>query len=162
MNLLMKVIKRNREIVPYDFSKIEKAVTSAFKAVTKENPTSEFYNFLDELRVTIGEHFSAIDTLEVEIIQDIIEHELMSFGYFEVAKAYILYRAKHEESRFIKERIDYMDKYSESSDNAASSSETDANANVTQKNVANLESEVYKTTNRIIQRQRMKDKINEL
>ena len=162
MNLLMKVIKRNREIVPYDFSKIEKAVTSAFKAVTKENPTSEFYNFLDELRVTIGEHFSAIDTLEVEIIQDIIEHELMSFGYFEVAKAYILYRAKHEESRFIKERIDYMDKYSESSDNAASSSETDANANVTQKNVANLESEVYKTTNRIIQRQRMKDKLNEL
>ena len=158
----MKVIKRNREIVPYDFSKIEKAVTSAFKAVTKENPTSEFYNFLDELRVTIGEHFSAIDTLEVEIIQDIIEHELMSFGYFEVAKAYILYRAKHEESRFIKERIDYMDKYSESSDNAASSSETDANANVTQKNVANLESEVYKTTNRIIQRQRMKDKLNEL
>lgn len=162
MNLLMKVIKRNREIVPYDFSKIEKAVTSAFKAVTKENPTSEFYNFLDKLRVTIGEHFSAIDTLEVEIIQDIIEHELMSFGYFEVAKAYILYRAKHEESRFIKERIDYMDKYSESSDNAASSSETDANANVTQKNVANLESEVYKTTNRIIQRQRMKDKLNEL
>ena len=158
----MKVIKRNREIVPYDFSKIEKAITSAFKAVTKENPTSEFYNFLDELRVTIGEHFSAIDTLEVEIIQDIIEHELMSFGYFEVAKAYILYRAKHEESRFIKERIDYMDKYSESSDNAASSSETDANANVTQKNVANLESEVYKTTNRIIQRQRMKDKLNEL
>ena len=162
MNLLMKVIKRNGEIVPYDFSKIEKAVTSAFKAVTKENPTSEFYNFLAELGVTIGEHFSAIDTLEVEIIQDIIEHELMSFGYFEVAKAYILYRAKHEESRFIKERIDYMDKYSESSDNAASSSETDANANVTQKNVANLESEVYKTTNRIIQRQRMKDKLNEL
>lgn len=158
----MQVIKRNGEVVPYDFSKIEKAVTSAFKAVTKEDPTSEFYNFLGELGVTIGEHFSVVDTIEVEIIQDIIEHELMSFGYFEVAKAYILYRAKHEESRFIKERIDYMNQYSESSDNAASSSETDANANVTQKNVANLESEVYKTTNRIIQRQRMKDKLNEL
>ena len=76
----MKVIKRNGEVVPYDFSKIEKAITSAFKAVTKEDPTSEFYNFLDELRITIGEHFSAVDTLEVEIIQDIIEHELMSFG----------------------------------------------------------------------------------
>ena len=82
--------------------------------------------------------------------------------YFDVAKVYILYRTKHEESRFIKERIDYMNKYSESADNAASSSETDANANVTQKNVANLESEVYKTTNRIIQRQRMKDKLNQL
>ena len=30
------------------------------------------------------------------------------------------------------------------------------------KNVANLEGEVYKTTNRIIQRQRMKDKLNEM
>lgn len=50
-----------------------------------------------------------------------------------------------------------MNQYSQSTDNAASSSETDGNANVTMKNVANLEGEVYKTTNRIIQRQRMKD-----
>ena len=55
-----------------------------------------------------------------------------------------------------------MDKYSQSNENAATSSETDANANVTMKNVANLEGEVYKTTNRVIQRQRMKDELNEL
>ena len=55
-----------------------------------------------------------------------------------------------------------MNKYSNSADNASSSSETDANANVSMKNVANLEGEVYKTTNRIIQRQRMKDKLYEL
>ena len=100
----MQVIKRNGEYVPYDFSKIEKAVTSAFKAVTKEEPTSEFYDFLGELGVTIGEHFSAVDTLEVEIIQDIIEHELMSSGYFEVAKAFILYRDKHATMRETKTR----------------------------------------------------------
>ena len=47
-------------------------------------------------------------------------------------------------------------------DNAASSSETDANANVTMKNVANLEGEVYKTTNRLIQRQRMKNELQTL
>jgi anaerobic ribonucleoside-triphosphate reductase len=85
----MKVIKRNGEVVPYDFGKIEKAVTSAFKAVTKEDPTPEFYNFLGELGVVIGEHYSATDTIEVEIIQDIIEYELMSSGYFEIAKAYL-------------------------------------------------------------------------
>ena len=158
----MKVIKRNGEVVPYDFSKIEKAVTSAFKAVTKEDPTSEFYNFMDELQVTIGEHFSAIDTLEVEIIQDIIEHELMSFGYFEVAKAYILYRAEHGETRLLKERIDYMMEYINSGDNAATSSEEDSNSNVTVKNVANLNGEVYKNHNRRIQRMLMKNKLNEL
>ena len=158
----MKVIKRNGEVVPYDFGKIEKAVTSAFKAVTKEDPTSEFYNFLDELQITIGEHFSAIDTLEVEIIQDIIEHELMSFGYFEVAKAYILYRAEHGETRLLKERIDYMMEYINSGDNAATSSEEDSNSNVTIKNVANLNGEVYKNHNRRIQRMLMKNKLNEL
>lgn len=55
-----------------------------------------------------------------------------------------------------------MNEYSQSNENAATSSETDANANVTMKNVANLEGEVYKTTNRVIQRQRMKDRLNEM
>ena len=146
----------------YNFSKIEKAITAAFKAVTKEDPTSEFYNFLDDVQLTVEECFSETDTVDVEIIQDVIEHELMSFGYFEVAKAYILYRNKHEESRFVRERLDYMDSYANSKNNAATSSETDANANVTQKNVANLEGEVYKTQNRIIQRQRMKDMLNKI
>jgi len=158
----MKVIKRNGEVVSYNFSKIEKAITAAFKAVTKEDPTSEFYNFLDDVQLTVEECFSETDTVDVEIIQDVIEHELMSFGYFEVAKAYILYRNKHEESRFVRERLDYMDSYANSKNNAATSSETDANANVTQKNVANLEGEVYKTQNRIIQRQRMKDMLNKI
>lgn len=55
-----------------------------------------------------------------------------------------------------------MNSYTNSTDNAATSSETDPNANVTQKNVANLEGEVYKGENRTIQRQRMKDKLYEL
>ncbi|WP_368118013.1 anaerobic ribonucleoside-triphosphate reductase [Bacteroides sp. 2201st1_D9_2201SCRN_220225] len=75
---------------------------------------------------------------------------------------FILYREQRKNTRFVKERIDYMNQYSQSIDNAASSSETDGNANVTMKNVANLEGEVYKTTNRIIQRQRMKDELNML
>lgn len=43
----------------------------------------------------------------------------------------------------------------ESSDNAATSSETDANANVAIKNVANIDGESYKSINRQIQRYRM-------
>jgi anaerobic ribonucleoside-triphosphate reductase len=84
----------------------------------------------------------------------------MQFGYYDIAKTFILYREQRKSTRFVKERIDYMNQYSQSTDNAASSSETDGNANVTMKNVANLEGEVYKTTNRIIQRQRMKDELN--
>lgn len=98
--------------------------------------------------------------VSVETIQDYVERVLMQFGYYDIAKTFILYREQRKSTRFVKERIDYMNQYSQSTDNAASSSETDGNANVTMKNVANLEGEVYKTTNRIIQRQRMKDELN--
>lgn len=152
----MIVIKRDGTKENFDIDKIQRAVYLAFKAVGKPVP--------DYLVKMIDSLFSQLegDAIGVEEIQDKIENILMNDKFFDVAKAYILYREKHKQARFIRERIDYMDKYSQSNDNAATSSETDANANVTMKNVANLEGEVYKTTNRIIQRQRMKDKLNEM
>ena len=153
----MKVIKRNGEIQNFDFEKIANAVRSAFKACGKEYP--------DELNQNLEHLFSMFDddyTFKVEKLQDIVETHLMYEKYFDVAKAYIIYREKHKDLRFIKERVDYMDTYASSSDNAASSSETDANANVAIKNVANLDGEVYKTLNRQIQRYRMKKKLKEL
>lgn len=152
----MIVIKRGGTKENFDIDKIQRAVYSAFKAAGKPMP--------DYLVKMIDSLFSQLDgdAICVEEIQDKIESILMNDKFFDVAKAYILYREKHKQARFIRERIDYMDKYSQSNDNAATSSETDANANVTMKNVANLEGEVYKTTNRVIQRQRMKDKLNEL
>lgn len=152
----MIVIKRDGTKEDFDIDKIQIAVYSAFRAVGKPMP--------DYLVKMIDSLFSQLegDVIGVEEIQDKIENILMNDKFFDVAKAYILYREKHKQARFIRERIDYMDKYSQSNDNAATSSETDANANVTMKNVANLEGEVYKTTNRIIQRQRMKNKLNEM
>lgn len=152
----MIVIKRDGTKEDFDIEKIQKAVYSAFKAVGNQMP-----NYLVRI---IDSLFSQLDgdTIGVEEIQDKVEDILMNDKFFDVAKAYILYREKHKQARFIRERIDYMDKYSQSHDNAATSSETDANANVTMKNVANLEGEVYKTTNRVIQRQRMKEKLKEL
>lgn len=150
----MIVVKRNGEKQQFDLNKVHIAVSKAFQSVGQEIPRY--------LITMINAMFVNIDIIGVEEIQDKVEQLLMGNKHYKAAKAYILYREKHKEARFIKERLDYMDKYSKSVDNAATSSETDANANVSMKNVANLESEVYKTTNRIIQRQRMKDKLNEL
>ena len=151
---MIKVIKRNGNLESFDLSRIEKAMTKAFNSCGIEPK--------EEVIKDIANNVEIWDEISVEDIQDQVEELLMDYDYPKVAKEYILYRNKHKETRFIKERIDYMNKYSQSSDNAATSSETDANANVTMKNVANLEGEVYKTTNRIIQRQRMKDKLKEL
>lgn len=152
----MQVIKRDGNLEDFNIHKIKNAVEKAFKSCNKEMP-KYLYDVLDNSFSTLEG-----DTISIEEVQNRIENILMNDKHFDVAKSYIVYRERHSQARFIKERIDYMNKYSQSSDNAATSSETDANANITMKNVANLEGEVYKTTNRIIQRQRMKDKLNEL
>lgn len=151
----MKVQKRNGQIVAFDICKIENAISKAFES---QSATYDA-NVVEHIKQVIQTSYPK-GPVEVEAIQDCVENALMQFGYYNVAKAFILYREQRKQSRFIKERIDYMNQYSLSTDNAASSSETDANANVTVKNVANLEGEVYKVTNRIIQRQRMKDELN--
>lgn len=151
-----KVVKRDGTLAEFNEKKIVNAVTAAFESVGQTLPPGLIESFIKEIEVNLP------NPVGVEEIQNRVERYLMDNKYFQAAKSFILYREKHKQARFIKERIDYMNKYSQSHDNAATSSETDANANVTMKNVANLEGEVYKTTNRIIQRQRMKDKLNEI
>jgi ribonucleoside-triphosphate reductase len=152
----MQVIKRDGSIEKFNVDKIISAVEKAFKSCNKKMP-QYLYDMLGALFSTLKG-----DTIGIEEIQNKVEGVLMNDKHFDVAKSYIIYREQHKQARFIRERIDYMNEYSQSNENAATSSETDANANVTMKNVANLEGEVYKTTNRVIQRQRMKDKLNEI
>lgn len=152
----MQVIKRDGSIEEFNVDKIISAVEKAFKSCNKKMP-QYLYDMIGALFGTLEG-----DTIGIEEIQNRVEDVLMNDKHFDVAKSYIIYREQHKQARFIRERIDYMNEYSQSDENAATSSETDANANVTMKNVANLEGEVYKTTNRVIQRQRMKDKLNEM
>lgn len=152
----MQVVKRNGSIEEFNVDKIISAVEKAFKSCNKKMP-QYLYDMIGALFGTLEG-----DTIGIEEIQNKVEDVLMNDKHFDVAKSYIIYREQHKQARFIRERIDYMNEYSQSNENAATSSETDANANVTVKNVANLEGEVYKTTNRVIQRQRMKDKLNEM
>lgn len=152
----MQVVKRNGSIEEFNVDKIISAVEKAFKSCNKKMP-QYLYDMIGALFGTLEG-----DTIGIEEIQNKVEDVLMNDKHFDVAKSYIIYREQHKQARFIRERIDYMNEYSQSNENAATSSETDANANVTMKNVANLEGEVYKTTNRVIQRQRMKDKLNEM
>lgn len=147
--------KRTGQIVDFDLEKIGNAIKKAFDSKQVEYDPA----IVESVNKSISLTYTNVP-VSVETIQDYVERALMQFGYYDIAKTFILYREQRKSTRFVKERIDYMNQYSQSTDNAASSSETDGNANVTMKNVANLEGEVYKTTNRIIQRQRMKDELN--
>lgn len=157
----MQVRKRNGQIVNFDRSKIANAVFKALKdtldSESECKQVSQTIAYLVESRLS-----DCVEIISVEAIQYEIENILMKSGRYDAARNYIIYRNKHQESRFIQQRLDYMNQYASASSNAATSSETDANANMTMKNVANLEGEVYKTTNRIIQRQRMKNKLHDM
>lgn len=161
----MYIYKRGGQKVLFDKQKIIDSVMSAYKSVKEDFGSSEF--------TSLSRHFNTYDINEwcvselgkmipnVEDIQDRVEKWLMAKNP-KVAKAYILYREKHSESRLTREKIEYITKYSKSNGNAATNSNTDANANSSIKNVASIEPEVFKDNIRLIQRQMMKDKLNEL
>ena len=157
----MKVIKRNGTTQSFDWDKIENVIRKAFEAVDKTLSEAEYYDILDELY--FGDENGVMrDSISVEELQDQIEQSLFICGHFDVMKAFILYRDKHKELRFLKERSDYIDECTFSNDNTATLSEVDANANVQSKNVATIEAEVYKSLNKQIQRYKMKKRLQKM
>ena len=148
------VIKRDGSKVKWDSNKIVNAIRKAFESCKEEDKfnENEFKEFANAFTT---------NNINTESIQDAVEYYLMG-NYPNIAKSYILYREKHKDARTRIKRLQYMEEYKNNQENAATSSNTDPNANTAIKNVASLESEVYKDENRLIQRQRMKDKLNEL
>ena len=148
----MKVIKRNGVFQEFDSNKITAAILKAFDACCPEDiDTKAINNMVAEM--------SFWDGIKIEEIQDIVIETLRDFGYDDVASIYSSYRNEQSRLREIMAKIEYQDKYVNSNENAATSSETDGNANVTAKNVATLESEDRKRENREIQRYRMKQQL---
>lgn len=161
----MDIVKRNGEKQTFNFNKIESAIRKAYASLNKHTTDEEqmIKLVLDVVDNSMNILFKQNRFVTVEQIQDAVENALMSCGQYEVAKKYILYREKHNDLRFIKERVDYMDnQFTVDNHSVASLSETDPNANVGLKNVATQEAEVYKTTNRTIHRYRMYKKLQEM
>lgn len=154
--MIENVVKRDGRLEKFNPMKIEKAVSAAFTSVGRKLPDKVIESFVNQVIESLP------DPCGVEEIQNKVENELMRRNCFSVAKAYILYREKHKEDRILKDRLSYMMGYIKSSDNAATSSEEDSNANVSTKNVANLNGETYKNLNRRLQRMWMRNKLKEM
>ena len=138
----MKVKKRNGSLEEFKWEKIDAAVAKAFAAAGKEVPQLVH----DIVHDTVQIRHKESTIVDIEDIQDDVVKSILAAGEWDVALSYSSYREKHKELRFIKERVDWIDNYMESKENAATSSETDANANVSIKNVANIDGEVYKSS----------------
>ena len=97
----MDIVKRSGATEAYDGSKIVAAIAGAFSDVNRE--ASE--ETLAALLRAAEESIAATDARTVEAIQDIVERSLMEQGYFDEAKAYILYRHRRTELRTVRADI---------------------------------------------------------
>ena len=147
----MQVVKRDGTLQEFNPGKIVIAISKAFDACCPDERTDHIESMVEDMHVWDG--------ITIEEIQDVVIETLRDYGYDDVATAYSSYRNEQSRLREIINKITYQDKYVNSSENAATASETDGNANVVSKNVATLESEDRKRENREIQRYRMKQQL---
>lgn len=101
-SFIKQVVKRSGEVNAYDRTKIENAIGKAITAVhTHADPdlAAQLTDMAEEkLRLLMaGRHKNSIPAIEE--IQDIVETVLIENNAVQVAKAYILYRARHEAIR---------------------------------------------------------------
>lgn len=95
-----KVQKRNGEIVDFDCGKIKAAIFAAAQSVGGKNEMQA--QRLAKIVVEILNETIGASIPSVEDIQDIVEKVLIEEGHAKTAKAFILYRKKHEEIREVK------------------------------------------------------------
>ena len=105
---MYKIVKRNGTIVDFNINKIIVAISKAFRSMNKDIQP-DVLNMLAVRAVADAEHKVVGGTLSVENIQDSVEKILSEAGYFDVAKAYILYRQQHANVRQAKNTLlDYQ------------------------------------------------------
>lgn len=109
MSSIITVIKkRNGSTVPFELPKIEEAIRKAFIAITRDDKAQVARHITllveKELELEAITRESYLPT--VEHTQDLVEKHIMSAGFFDVAKAYIIYRYERSKNREEKKKED--------------------------------------------------------
>jgi ribonucleoside-diphosphate reductase alpha chain len=103
-----RIIRRNGAVVAFEPSKIAVAVTKAFLAVNggQGAASARIRELVEELTNNVVNALvrrqPSGGTFHIEDVQDQVELALMRSGEHDVARAYVLYRAKHMEERRLK------------------------------------------------------------
>ena len=96
----MKIKKRDGSEENYTQQKIISAITKSFISVNSLGHQRDIEQMAFEIEAFVLEHD---DKRDVESIQDIVEKTLMSHGFYDEAKSYILFRwQRNEQRKYIK------------------------------------------------------------
>lgn len=98
----MEIVKRNGAVEQYDKEKIAVAIRKSFASTGQIPDETKLYEMVDSVEKTITENPLK---RTVENIQDLVEQCLMSNGFYNEAKSYILFRWQRTEQRKSLNRI---------------------------------------------------------
>ena len=111
-----QVRKRDGRIVPFNQERITTAMKKAFVAIGEKGDADFLSNKVVE---KLTEKYGNEGVPLVEEIQDLVEETIMEAGFYEVARAYILYRKQRQQVRklaFLLESSDMAESYMDESD----------------------------------------------
>jgi len=91
--------KRNGRRALFEAHKIHNAMKKAFIAQQGASDEAVLSDLTAQVVELLGERSQDATIPSVEYVQDLVERVLMRGAYHEVAKAYILYRARHQQQR---------------------------------------------------------------
>ncbi|MBR4128221.1 MAG: anaerobic ribonucleoside-triphosphate reductase [Bacteroidaceae bacterium] len=147
------ITKRDGSQESFSLEKIKSAILKAFANVSEHISAEQLGKIVDHLMFCNG--------MSVEDIQNQVEVALMAERHFKAAKAFMLYRQRHMEDRETADKLRFLMDYCDSA-NAATGSKFDANANVENKNIATLISELPKQGFIRLNRRLLCDRIKEM
>lgn len=101
---MYQIKKRSGELELFELSKIKSAIKRTFDSCNR-NYQESIIETISIKSVADAETKIKDNVLNVEDIQDSVEKVLMTYGYEDVAKAYILYRKQHERVRNAKDTL---------------------------------------------------------
>ena len=91
----IQLIRRNKQVVPWNESKIEVAVRKAFLSLHLDSePAVIIARSVTDRLNNAGQAF-----INIEDVQDAVQEEMMRQGYYKVAESYILHRAHRAQLR---------------------------------------------------------------
>lgn len=100
--ITMKVVKRDGRVAEFDEEKIKKAIRKAMMKTEGGVDEVVIMKIVDNFK---NSKYTKDGSVEVDTIQDFIENELMRSRRKDVAKEYILYRAKRTREREKKSKL---------------------------------------------------------
>ena len=95
---MRQIKKRDNRVIDFDVAKIIRAMEKAFAACNVEISAEKLKDMTDMIVLEMDRKYPE-QIPSVENVQNIVEFQIMTEGFYNVARSYIIYRYEHTKVR---------------------------------------------------------------